>query len=452
MSAENNQPDSPNSAPQVVDTLICAGWIVPVQPAKVVLIDHAIAINNGVIIAIVPRLMALQQFAPEQLFELPQQLLCPGLINAHGHCAMSLFRGLADDTPLQQWLSEHIWPAEQRWVSEEFVRDGSQLAIAEMLRSGTTTFSDMYFFPDIVAAEASRAGMRAQVAFPVFDAPSVWGLDPDDYIRKGLEVRDSYKHNDLINVVFGPHAPYTVADEPLQRIATLANELDTGIHIHVHENAAEIVGEQEKHGSRPLQRLDKLGILSPKTQLVHMTTLNEADIALLVDSGAHVIHCPNSNLKLASGLCPVDRLLAEGVNIALGTDSAASNNSLDLFTEMRTAALLAKVVSGNAAALADWQALEAATLGGARALAIDHLVGSLEVGKMADIIALDFSQLEQQPMHNPIAQLVYTPCGHRVSHSWVNGRLLMENRELTTLDEVTVLRKTRDWQSKISGQ
>jgi len=438
--------------PQAIDTLICAGWIVPVQPSKTVLKDHAIAIDKGDIVAILPRQQALAQFAPKRQFDLPAHLLCPGLINAHGHCAMSLFRGLADDTPLQQWLSEHIWPAEQRWVSEDFVRDGSQLAIAEMLRSGTTTFSDMYFFPDVAAAEASRAGMRAQIAFPVFDAPSIWGRDPDDYIRKGLEVRDSYKHNDLINVVFGPHAPYTVADEPLQRIATLANELDTSIHMHVHENAEEIAGEQEKHGSRPLRRLHKLGILSPKTQLVHVTTLNEEDMALLVDSGAHVIHCPSSNLKLASGLCPVDRLLSEGVNIALGTDSAASNNSLDLFTEMRTAALLAKVVSGNAAALADWQALEAATLGGARALAIDHLVGSLEAGKKADIIALDFSQLEQQPLHNPIAQLVYTPCGHRVSHSWVNGRLLMEDRILATLDETTVLRKTRDWQAKISEQ
>lgn len=450
MSQSHSNSDSDENGSQHVDTLIFAGWIIPIRPEKTVLKDHAIAIKNGVIVSIVPQALAQSSFLPGQQLNLPNHLLCPGLINTHGHSSMSLFRGLADDTPLQEWLHDHIWPAEQQWVGEEFVRDGTQLAIAEMLRSGTTTFSDMYFFPDIIAKEATQAGIRAQVAFPVFDFPSIWGQDPDDYIRKGLNVRDNYKHSDLINLVFGPHAPYTISDGPLQQIATLANELDTGIHIHVHENAQEVDEEVEKYGKRPLQRLNDLGILSPKTQLVHMTTLNDDDINLVVQSGAHVIHCPSSNLKLASGMCPVDELMNKGINIALGTDSAASNNSLDMFSEMRLGALLAKGVSENAAAMNDWQALEAATLAGAKALGIESITGSLEAGKKADIIAIDFSQLEQQPVYQPIAQLVYTPCGQHVTHSWVNGRLLMDNRKLTTVDEKIVLRKASDWQKKIS--
>ncbi len=437
--------------PQAIDTLISARWIIPIRPEKKILENHAIAVKDGIIIAIVPASAAERQFQAENRVNLPNHLLSPGLINAHGHAAMSLFRGMADDTPLQEWLQDHIWPAEEKWVSEEFVRDGTQLAMAEMLRSGTTTFSDMYFFPNVTAKEASQAGMRAQISFPVFDFPSIWGQDPDDYIRKGLKVRDDFKHNDLIECVFGPHAPYTISDEPLRQIARLAAELDIGIHMHVHENAQEIADELHKSGSRPIDRLHKLDILTPKTQLVHMTTLNGEDITQIKETGAHIIHCPTSNLKLASGMSPIDTLMSNGINIAIGTDSAASNNCLDLFSEMRIAALLAKAVSGNASALNDWQTLEAATLGGAKALAIDNKVGSLEIGKRADIIALDFSQLEQQPLHQPIAQLVYTPCGHLVTHSWVDGKPLMADRQLLTIDEHAVIFKARSWLGRIAN-
>jgi 5-methylthioadenosine/S-adenosylhomocysteine deaminase len=441
--------DISSADPQIVDTLISARWIIPIRPAKKILENHAIAIKNGIIISIIPTDVADHQFQATNRIDLPHHLLSPGLINAHGHAAMSLFRGMADDTPLQEWLQDYIWPAEERWVGEEFVRDGTQLAMAEMLRSGTTTFSDMYFFPNITAREADQAGMRAQVAFPVFDFPSIWGQDPDDYIHKGLKVRDDFKHNGRIECVFGPHATYTISDEPLKRIAVLAAELDIGIHMHVHENAKEIADELERSGCRPIHRLHKLEILTPKTQLVHMTTLNDDDINQVKESGAHIIHCPTSNLKLASGMSPIHSLMNEGINIALGTDSAASNNCLDLFSEMRIAALLAKAVSSDASALTDWQALEAATLGGARALAIDNKVGSLEIGKHADIIAIDFSQLEQQPLHQPIAQLVYTPCGHLVTHSWVDGKQLMSDRQLLTIDEHAIKNKTRSWQNKI---
>ena len=438
-----------SSSQQRIDTLISARWIIPIRPAETLLENHAIAIHAGEIIDILPATDALKRYDASHGIDLPQHVLCPGLINAHGHAAMSLFRGMADDTPLQAWLEQHIWPAEAQWVSEEFVRDGSQLAIAEMLRSGTTTFSDMYFFPNIVAKAASEAGIRAQIAFPIFNFPTIWGHDPDDYIRKGLMVRDDFKHSELVEVVFGPHAPYTVDDKALQRVAVLASELDISIHIHVHETQQEVDEEIAQHGKRPLARLNDLGLLGPRTQLVHMTALNDDDIELVKLSGAHVVHCPQSNLKLASGFCPVQQLEQAGITVALGTDSAASNNNLDMFAEIRTAALLAKAVSGDAAALTDWQALEAATLSGAKALSIDSKVGSLEIGKQADIIAVDLSAIEQQPVYHPISQLVYTACGHHVTHSWINGHCVLEDREPVNLKLREISAKAQQWRDKI---
>jgi 5-methylthioadenosine/S-adenosylhomocysteine deaminase len=437
-------------SPIPVDTLISARWIIPIRPAKTVLENHAIAIRDGVIIDILPRAEAENRYDAAYGLDLPEHLLCPGLINAHGHAAMSLFRGMADDTPLQNWLEEHIWPAEGQWVNEEFVRDGTQLAIAEMLRSGTTTFSDMYFFPNIVAKTATEAGIRAQITFPVFNFPTIWGSDPDDYIRKGLAVRDDFKHSELVDVVFGPHAPYTVSDEALGKVAMLAAELDISIHIHVHETQQEVDDELQNCGKRPLARLNDLGILGPRTQLVHMTALNDEDIELVKLSGASVVHCPQSNMKLASGFCPVKQLTDEGINIALGTDGAASNNSLDMFAEMRSAALIAKAVSGDASAFGDWQALETATLGGAKALSIESKLGSLEKGKQADIIAIDFSKIEQQPIYQPISQLVYTSCGQLVSHSWINGQLVLEDRQPCNMDLREMIAKAQQWRNKIA--
>lgn len=439
------------SRPEIVDSLISARWIIPVVPAGQLLCDHAIAVRDGTIIDILPQHEAAEKYDANYGIELPQHVLTPGLINTHGHAAMSLFRGMADDYPLKVWLEQHIWPAEGQWVSEEFVRDGAQLAIAEMLRSGTTTFSDMYFFPNAVAKAASDAGMRAQISFPIFDFPTVWGQNPEEYIHKGLAVRDDFKHSELVDVVFGPHAPYTVGDEALSRVAMLAAELDTNIHIHVHETAAEVEEALAQSGERPMARLQRLGLLTPRTQLVHMTAVNEADLQQVVESGSHIVHCPQSNLKLASGLCPAQRFLDAGVNVALGTDGAASNNSLDMFAEMRSAALVAKLAAGDASALSDHQALHAATLGGAKAMGIDHKVGSLEVGKQADIIAVDLGQLEQQPVYQPISQLVYTPCGHLVSHSWVNGEAVLSDREPVNLNVPELIAKAAQWKQKIQA-
>ncbi len=430
------------------DLLISARWVLPVTEGFPLLEHHSIAIRDGLITAILPSDQAAAIPATNRI-DLGQKLLMPGLVNTHNHAAMSLFRGMADDYPLHTWLNDYIWPAEGQWVSEEFSRDGCALAMAEMLRAGTTTFSDMYFFPEAAAEMAQKAGMRAQFCFPIFDFPSAWGSGPDDYFRKGLALRDSHKHHDLINIGFGPHAPYTVSDEPLRKVAMLAAELDCAVQIHLHETAHEVNESLATYGLRPIARMEQLGLLGPRTQCVHLTALNGDDIASLANNGCHAIHCPESNLKLASGFSPVEKMRQAGINVALGTDGAASNNDLDLFSDMRTAALLGKAVAEDASALPDQYAIEMATINGARALGLDHLIGSLEVGKQADLIAVDFSAIEQQPLYQPVSQLVYTNMGHRVSHSWIKGRLMLDNGELTTLDSRDVIERAEHWRSKI---
>ncbi len=439
---------------QQADCLIFARWIIPVTENAPVLTEHALAISGNKISAILPAEQA-RKLKSKKVLELPEHALMPGLINSHGHAAMSLFRGMADDLPLDVWLNDHVWPAEGKWVNEEFVRDGVNLAMAEMIRSGTTTFSDMYFFPNIAAKTATQAGMRAQLTFPVFEFPSAWGQNPDDYIHKGLQVHDDNKHNPLITVAFGPHAPYTVGDEAMNRIATLAAELHGGeinIQVHLHETAFEVAQSEKEFGMRPIARLAERGILGPRTQCVHLVSVNEEDIRILADNNCHAIHCPESNMKLASGFSPVQSMLDAGINVALGTDGAASNNTLNLFNEMRSAALLAKGLTGDAAALPDTVALEMATIKGARAMGQDHELGSLEVGKLADLIAVDLSALEQQPVYNPISQLVYTQVGNAVSHSWINGRMVMDNRRLTTLNIDEIRERAQYWRQQISKE
>ena len=439
-----------NTPAETVDTLLHPGWIIPVAPAGQILRNHSLAIRGEQIVAVMPRTESAKLQAAE-VFELPDHALLPGLINAHGHAAMSLLRGYADDLSLMPWLEQHIWPAEGRHVSDEFVADGAALAITEMLRAGTTTFSDMYFYPDACARVAQRMGMRCQISFPVLDFPTAWARDADDYISKGLALRDAVKHSRLISVGFGPHAPYTVSHPNLAKVAMLAAELDASIQIHLHETRGEVLQAVEAHGERPLDSLHRLGLLGPRTQCVHMTDLGEQDIALLAETGAQVVHCPQSNMKLASGACPVARLLAAGVNVALGTDSAASNNGLNLFGEMRSAALLAKLTSSDASALSATQALYMATLGGARALGLDEQIGSLETGKLADLIAVDLSGPETQPVYNPVSQLVYACNGSQVTHSWIGGQLRLRERELQGVDLAAITARTEYWQQRITG-
>ncbi|MFT6956198.1 MAG: 5-methylthioadenosine/S-adenosylhomocysteine deaminase [Halieaceae bacterium] len=433
-----------------VDTLLHPDWIVPVVPEDEVLVGHSLAIAGGKISAILPRAQASVLEAKQEL-ELPGHALLPGLINGHGHAAMSLLRGFADDLPVMPWLENHIWPAEADHVSEEFVADGVKLAIAEMLRCGTTTFSDMYFFPDVTAKIARETGMRCQITFPVFDFPTIWARDADEYIRKGLDLRNGLQHEGLITLGFGPHAPYTVSESNLAKVATLAAEADMVVQIHLHETSGEVLQAVEAHGERPLDTLHRLGLLGPRTQCVHMTSLGQQDIELLARTGAHVIHCPQSNMKLASGTCPVTKLLAAGVNVALGTDSAASNNDLNMFGEMQTAALLAKLDSGNASALPAAQALTMATIAGARAMGLDDKIGSLEVGKQADLIAVDLSQPETQPMYNILSQLVYACNGSQVTHSWIDGKPVMQQRELVNINQSELAQQVTYWQRQISS-
>lgn len=444
----NHTLDIPGNS--AADLIINARWIVPVVPENRLLEQCALVIRDGLIIALLPQDEAARRFKALQTVDLPNHVVIPGLVNAHGHAAMSLLRGYADDQPLHDWLTHHIWPTENRWVSGDFVRDGTQLAMAEMIKAGTTCFSDMYFYPEEAAQVCLDAKMRSQISFPVFDFATAWGTGPDHYLAKGVALHDAFRDNHLVNIAFGPHAPYTVSDDPLRKIAILAQEMDMPIHIHAHETAQEITESLQRYGKRPSQRLMDLGLLSPLTQCVHMTQVDDLDLALLQQTGAHVIHCPESNMKLASGFCPVDRLLRAGINVALGTDGAASNNDLDLFSELKTAALLAKAVAGNASALDAHSALRMATLNGAKALGMEDKIGSLEVGKAADVTAIALDDLEMQPLYNPVSQLVYTQAGHRVSHVWVEGKALLIDRQLQTLNEREILGKAKWWHKQIT--
>ncbi|WP_213876184.1 TRZ/ATZ family hydrolase [Pseudomonas sp. dw_358] len=433
-----------------LDLLLLPTWLVPVEPAGVVLKDHGLGVREGRIVFIGPREQALRLQALETR-ELPGMLLSPGLINSHGHAAMTLFRGLADDLPLMTWLEKHIWPAESRWVDEAFVRDGTDLAIAEQLQSGITCFSDMYFFPRVASERIHESGIRAQVTIPVLDFAIPGARDTDDALNQGVELYSDLKHHPRISVAFGPHAPYTVSDANLEKIRVLVDELDAAVHMHVHETAHEVQQAVQHFGERPLARLYRLGLLGPGFQAVHMTQIDDADLEMLVETNTSVIHCPESNLKLASGFCPVERLWQAGINVAIGTDGAASNNDLDLLGETRTAALLAKAVAGSASALDAHRALRMATLNGARALGLEKNIGSLEVGKAADLVAFDLSSLAQQPIYDPVSQLIYASGRQCVRHVWVAGKALLEDRRLTRMDEAQLHATACAWGEKIAA-
>lgn len=430
-------------------TIISARWIVPIEPAGVVLEDHSLVMQDGRIQALLPRADALERYPAAAHVDRPGHVLLPGLVNAHTHSAMTLFRGLADDLPLDAWLNQHIWPSEARWVTPDFVRDGAELALLEMLLGGTTTFGDMYFFPDVVARAVADSGMRASVGMIVLEFPTVWAQSPDEYLSKGLAVRDQFKGHPRVSTMFAPHAPYTVADRTFEQIRMLADELDAPIQMHVLETAAEIPTSVEQFQRRPLQRLDALGIVSPLLAAVHMTQLAADDIELLASRGANVVHCAESNLKLASGLCPVSRLTAAGINVALGTDGAASNNDLDMFGEMRTAALLAKGVAQQADVLPAWAVLQMATLNGARALGLEDRVGSLVPGKEADLVCVDLARPATQPVHSPVSQLVYATSRDQVTDVWVAGQHLLDGGRAVLADSGAILGRAAAWARKL---
>ncbi len=432
-----------------IDLLIEARWIIPVEPANVVLENHAVAIDKGRIVAILQHTEATSRFSPRQLKKLPQHILIPGLVNLHTHAAMTLLRGLADDLPLMDWLQNHIWPAESKHVSAQFVHDGTLLACAEMLRGGTTCFNDMYFYPKATAEAALASGMRAAIGLITFDFPTAYAADADDYLAKGLEARDELRDESLLSFCLAPHAPYTVNDRNFGKVLTLAEQCNLPIHLHLHETAQEIEDSVQRFGVRPIERLHRLGLLSPGLIGAHAIHLNPDEISLLAQHGCSIAHCPSSNLKLASGIAPITALHKQGVNIGLGTDGAASNNRLDLFQEMRLAALLAKGISGEANAISAHQALRMATLGGAQALGLDNEIGSIAGGKAADLCAININDIGLSPCYDPASLLAYSAGREYVTDVWVAGEIRVADGRLLESSEIELINLAALWQNQI---
>lgn len=433
--------------------LILPRWIAPVEPDATVLADHAVVVREGRIDAVLPADEAVRRHPDAPATRLPGHLLIPGLVNLHTHAAMSLLRGAADDLPLERWLRERIWPLEAALMSDGFVHDGTVLACREMLRGGITTFSDMYFFPEATARAALSMGMRVRVGIIVIDFPSAYGSGPADYIAKGLALRDALRHEPRVGFTLAPHAPYTVSDDAFAEVAKLSAELELPVHVHLHETANEVDEHVARHGVRPLERMARLGLVGPELIAVHAVHLNEPEIALLAARGASVAHCPHSNLKLGSGIAPIARMLEAGVNVGIGTDGSASNNRLDLLLETRTASLLAKGASGDAAAFGAHRALHAATLGGARALGLDTSIGSIVPGKWADLVAVDLSDPDLQPVHDPVSQLLFAGGRERVTDVWIGGEPVVVKRQMVgarALDTVAeVLGRYAVWHNRL---
>jgi 5-methylthioadenosine/S-adenosylhomocysteine deaminase len=426
--------------------------VIPVEPAGAVLADHCVAVAKGRIVAVLPSSEAVLRFEAREHLRLDRHALIPGLVNLHTHAAMTLMRGLADDLPLMAWLKDHVWPAETKHVSPEFVYDGTLLACAEMLRGGVTCFNEMYFFPEAAARAALDSGMRAALGIIAFEFPTAYAADADDYIAKGLATRDAFGEEPLLSFCMAPHAPYTVSDRTFAKIVTIAEELDLPIHTHLHETRNEIEESLAQFKARPLARLAALGMLSPRLIAVHAVHVTAEEIEMLAHHGASVAHCPSSNLKLASGLAPVAAMLERGINVGLGTDGAASNNRLDLFQEMRTAALLAKAVGDDARAMPAHRALAAATLGGARALGLDAAIGSLAPGKIADLCAVAFDEPELAPCYDPVSHLVYSAGREHVSHVWVAGEPRVREKKLLGFENRNLNNRVLLWQNKLAAE
>jgi len=439
-----------NITPQPCDLLIEAGWVVPVVPHGVVLTDHAVAVSGGRIQAILPIAQARMQYVPKDTVTRPEAVLIPGLVNAHTHNPMTLLRGIADDLPLMTWLQQHIWPVEAAVIGPDFVADGTTLAIAEMLRGGTTCANENYFFPDVQAGVYKKYGFRARVGAVIIDFPSAWAASDDEYFDRACQLHDTWRGDALIGTAFAPHAPYTVNDANFERIRILADQLDLPVHLHLHETAHEVSESLKLHGQRPIARIDRLGLLNDRLIAVHMTELTKAEIHLCAERSVSVVHCPESNLKLASGFSPACALLKAGVNLAIGTDGCASNNDLDMFGETRSAALLAKAVANDAAGFSAFEALHAATLGGAKALGFEDRIGSIEAGKDADLVCVDLSALETQPLHHVVSQLIYATGRQQVSDVWIAGVQKLRQRELVDMDSAAIVANARQWRQKIA--
>jgi len=444
---------------EIADKVLHAKWIItceenipPLQKGGStgdVLENHSLVIKNGLIEAILPTDTVAKKYQCNNHVDLTNHVLLPGFNNSHTHLAMNYFRGMADDTSLMNWLNHYIWPSEKKWVSEEFVKDASLFAMAEMIRSGTTSFNDMYFFLEATAEAAKTSGMRANIGMTILEFPTQWAQTTDEYFAKGVAFYEKYKNQDLINVTIAPHAPYTISDVTFQRIKELSENLNLKINLHLQETLDEITQSLKAYNVRPIKRLDKLGLINERLIAIHMANLNDEDLNIIAHRGLSVAHCPESNMKLASGTCPAAKLDSLGINVALGTDGAASNNDLDMIGEMRTATFLSKLTTHDPISLPANKMLQMATLNGAKAVGLEKITGSLKKGKSADCIAIDLNQIETLPPYHPASQIVYAASRNQVTHAWVAGKMLMENRQLLTLDEQQIIDKAHYWFKKI---
>lgn len=434
---------------QAVDKILYPKWLITMAGEVQALTNHAVVIQQNKIQDVLPSHEAMLQYNAKQSITLADHALLPGFINAHTHSPMSLFRGMADDLPLMDWLHQHIWPAEAKWLSPAFVRVGTELAIAEMISCGTTCFNEFYFFAEDIIATAKKTGLRCVMNSTLFNGSNAYGSSENEFFEKAIDVFAKEQHP-LITIGIGPHSPYAVSKDYLIKVRDFAEQHALPVTMHVHETQAEIAICQEKYNRRPIDFLQNIGLLSTHFQAVHCTHLNDDDIKQLLNNHCHIIHCPESNLKLASGLCKVDRLLNTGLNVAIGTDGPVSNNDLDMISEMRTAAMIGKLENLDPTAVNATTVLQMATVNGAKALGLENSIGSIVAGKQADIIAINLKALNTQPIYDPISQIVYAANAKQVSDVWVAGKQLLKNHQLTTIDTTVLFDHVEQWQKEIA--
>ena len=434
-----------------IDYLISPKWVAPVIPRSCILEDYSVAVSGNTISKILPTYEALRVFREIPNFSLPDQLLTPGFINVHAHSSMSLLRGIADDRHMMDWLSNWIWPIEAKLVNPNFVLDGTQLAGVEMIMGGTTTVADNYFFPDASSSAFASLGMRAQIGIPILKFNNKWARDEKDHFEKCLTILDQQQDNPLQSLCLSPHAPYSVSDKGFLRVAELAEKKNLKVQLHLHETSQEIQESLDETGLRPLARIESLGILNGRLQAIHLTQLTMDEIDRLAKNKVHVGHCPESNMKLGSGVCPIGDLLAKKINVAIGTDSPASNNDLDMLQEVRTASFLSKAVTGNATQISADDCLEMITLNGAKFLGLEQKIGSIEVGKLADLTAIDMSSIVLKPVYNPVSHLIYNCTSANVSNVWIDGKQILQNKKLVGFRMPELERKVEKWKEKIKS-
>ena len=433
-----------------VDLLIVGGTIVTMNAEREVIQNGAIGITNGKIDIMGTRNIVVKNTRPKRTINAAGKVIIPGLINTHTHVPMALFRGISDDMDLQEWLTKFIFPAEAKNVNEAFVRAGTRLGLAEMIRGGTTTYCDMYYFEDAIADETKKAGMRAVLGQTVIDFPAPDNKTFDDGMAYTERFIKKWQKDPLIVPAIAPHAPYTVSQEHLLAARDLSNRLNAPLIIHLAEANSETEFIQQKHkGMRPIEFVDSIGFLTERTIAAHVIQTNEKELDILKRRGVGIAHNPQSNMKLAAGTAPVPAMLRLDLAVGLGTDGAASNNDLSMWEEMDTAAKLHKLISGDPKTLSAEQAFEMATIRGARALHLDKITGSLEAGKRADIAIVDMDSLNQTPYYNVYSALVYSTKATDVRTVIINGRVVMLDRRLLTLNERAIKIDANAYREKI---